>query len=271
MTDLVTPDQDVDVRDWADTRLLREADEVISHAATEISSLDVLWEQEWEVTEDRAYGPQRLDIALPQHSIAQQRVRRALDIVISLVALILLAPLLLALAAAVRLTSDGPALFKQARPGRDGELFAMFKFRSMDTGAERAVMADDRLRQEFEDNDFKMAADDPRITPLGRFLRRSSLDELPQLFNVLRGDMSLVGVRPLLPEQLERRPVQDQMLYKMLRPGMTGLWQVEGRSDVSGDERRLLDRSYVCEWSLVGDVIVLARTPWALVRGSGAQ
>ena len=240
--------------------------------AAEVDALDQLWTHDWPVNEERAYAPQRIDVpTLPLHGRHADLARRGLDIVVSLVALLLLFPVMAILAIAVKATSQGPALFAQLRPGKDAQEFRMLKFRSMVDGADRAVVADEAARTKFEQSDYKLEGDDPRITGLGRFIRRTSLDELPQLINVLRGDMSIVGIRPLLPRQLEQRPVRDQLLFKSMRPGMTGLWQVEGRSDIAGDERVALDRRYVEQWSFKSDLKILARTPMAVLHLSGAR
>ncbi|WP_189129430.1 sugar transferase [Wenjunlia tyrosinilytica] len=176
-------------------------------------------------------------------------------------------PLFTLVALAVRLDSKGPAFHQQIRIGKVGRPFRMWKFRTMIDGAER-------LRGELEsanENDghmFKMRKD-PRVTRVGRFLRRYSLDELPQLFNVLAGHMSLVGPRPPLPEEVARYD-EVEMRRLSVRPGLTGLWQVSGRSDLSWDETVALDLSYVDNWSLARDVDVMARTLRAVVDGRGA-
>jgi lipopolysaccharide/colanic/teichoic acid biosynthesis glycosyltransferase len=240
--------------------------------AAEVDALDELWTKSWSVDEERAYGVQAIELpALPENGRHAELAQRALDVFVSVVALVALLPLMLLLAIGVKATSSGPALFAQLRPGKDGHKFRMLKFRSMVDGADRTVGADEEARRQFEQSDFKLEGDDPRITRLGRFIRRTSLDELPQLINVLRGDMSIVGIRPLLPRQLEQRPVQDQLLFKSMRPGITGLWQVEGRSDIGGDERVALDRRYVEQWCFTSDLKILARTPMAVISSSGAR
>jgi len=246
----------------------------MENAATsaEVEALDRLWIRASIADGHCVFGQDQLDeAALPTHRRSAEVARRALDIVVSITMLVLLLPLMVVLAIAVKFSSPGAALFAQLRPGKDGQEFRMLKFRSMVDGADRTVAADEATRRTFEQSDFKLDGDDPRITGLGRFLRRTSLDELPQLINVLKGDMSIVGIRPLLPRQLEQRPAEDQMLFKLMRPGMTGLWQVEGRSDIGGDERVALDRRYVEQWSLVSDIKILARTPLAVISSSGAH
>ncbi len=161
-------------------------------------------------------------------------------------------------------------MFTHTRVGRNEETFGVLKFRSMAAGTSHAIDADAEASAQLQASDFKLAADDPRITPVGRFIRKTSLDELPQLFNVIKGDMSVVGIRPIEPDEVALRPVRDQQIYKSRRPGMTGLWQVEGRSNIVADERIMLDRTYVQSWSVVRDLVIILRTPIALVRAVGA-
>ena len=181
--------------------------------------------------------------------------------------LLFVAPLLLAIGIAVRLTSSGPALYRQTRVGVDGREFKMVKFRSMvaDADAQRA-----KLLELSEGNGvlFKMRKD-PRITPIGGFLRRFSLDELPQLLNVMRGDMSLVGPRPPLPEEVAGYS-DDATRRLRVKPGVTGLWQVSGRSDLTWEESLRLDLRYADNWSMALDLSILWRTARAVVKGAGA-
>lgn len=181
--------------------------------------------------------------------------------------LLVVLPVLLAVYLAVRLTSPGSAIFKQVRVGRDGELFRVWKFRSMVADAE-VQFAQVRELNEHTGPLFKIKGD-PRITPVGRFLRKWSLDELPQLVNVLKGDMSLVGPRPPLPAEVAN---YDGYAHRRLlvKPGITGLWQVSGRADLQWDEAVRLDLAYVEGWSLGFDVAILLRTILAVVKGSGA-
>jgi exopolysaccharide biosynthesis polyprenyl glycosylphosphotransferase len=178
-----------------------------------------------------------------------------------------LAPVLLGLALAVRASSRGPVFFKQERVGRDGRTFSMLKFRSMVAGADRMVEA---LSAESDGNGvlFKKK-NDPRVTSVGRVMRRYSLDELPQLFNVLRGDMSLVGPRPPLPSEVGRYGFDMHRRF-LVKPGLTGLWQVSGRSDLSWDDSVRIDVRYVENWSLTFDFMILWKTVGAVLRGSGA-
>jgi len=202
----------------------------------------------------------------PQFTGGRRVVKRAVDLLGSVIVLILLSPLMLATAAVVKVTTPGPVFFRQRRTGTAGESFRCWKFRSMYVDAESrlASLAD---RNEGDGLLFKMR-DDPRITPVGRVIRRTSIDELPQLFNVLRGDMSLVGPRPLsrAPEAFEG-DVRRRML---VRPGITGLWQVSGRGEQSWDEAVRLDLYYVENWSLSLDIAILLRTLLAVIKGTGA-
>ena len=182
-------------------------------------------------------------------------------------ALLCLAPALFTIALAVRMTSRGPVLFRQERIGQCGEAFTMLKFRSMVQDADRMV---EQLAARSDGNGvlFKMK-EDPRVTRVGRFLRRYSLDELPQLINVLRGDMSLVGPRPPLAKEVERYG-EDMRRRLLVKPGLTGLWQVSGRSDISWDDSVRLDVRYVENWSLALDVMILVKTVRTVLQGSGA-
>ncbi|MET9447465.1 sugar transferase [Streptomyces cinerochromogenes] len=214
-----------------------------------------------------ASGLTLLHIAPPLHRGLPALLKSAVDRLGALLLIVLLSPLLLLLALAVRLGSPGPAFYRQIRVGQYNTTFPMWKFRTM-------VVDADRLKDELEaanENDghmFKMRRD-PRVTPLGRVLRRYSLDELPQLFNVLLGHMSLVGPRPPVPEEVAKyNPVELRRLH--VKPGLTGLWQVSGRSDLSWHETVSLDLRYVDNWSPSMDVNVMARTVRAVLNGQGA-
>ena len=176
-------------------------------------------------------------------------------------------PLLITLSIMIRLDSAGPVLFRQVRVGRHSREFVIYKFRSMYLDAE-ARLAELRHRNEYDGVLFKMR-NDPRVTRVGRWLRRFSLDELPQLFNVVRGQMSLVGPRPPLPEEVAAYP-DDARRRLVVKPGMTGLWQVSGRSDLPWEEAVRLDLRYVENWSIPLDLAILLRTLAAVSRGSGA-
>jgi exopolysaccharide biosynthesis polyprenyl glycosylphosphotransferase len=189
-------------------------------------------------------------------SPAASRVKRAFDVVGSALGLVLLAPLMVTIAVLVKLSSRGPVLFRQTRVGRDGHTFEMLKYRTMDDGADARKAA---LRSRNEADGLFKIADDPRITRLGRFLRRTSLDELPQLFNVLRGQMSLVGPRPLVLD--EDRRIQGWYRRRLsLTPGMTGDWQVFGAARIPLREMVTIDYLYVSNWSLWADIKILLRT-----------
>ncbi len=208
-----------------------------------------------------------LHLEEPELAGVRKLVKTCFDVVVALVLLILLLPVLLAIALAVRMSSSGPALFRQERVGRAGAPFTLLKFRSMYEDAEERL-ADLRHLNEHDGVLFKLR-NDPRVTPVGRVLRRYSLDELPQLVNVMRGQMSLVGPRPPLPSEVAR---YDGHAYRRLlvKPGLTGLWQVSGRSDLSWEETVRLDLQYVENWSLGLDISVLAKTAIAVLRPSGA-
>jgi len=176
--------------------------------------------------------------------------------------------MLLGIALAVKAESRGPVLFRQIRVGRNGRTFQMYKFRSMVTDAERLLPT---LEGESDGNGvlFKKKLD-PRVTRVGRVLRRCSIDELPQLFNVLRGDMSLVGPRPPLPSEVERYGGVDMHRRFLVKPGLTGLWQVSGRSNLSWEDSVRIDVRYVENWTLTFDLMILWKTIGAVLRGSGA-
>jgi exopolysaccharide biosynthesis polyprenyl glycosylphosphotransferase len=194
-------------------------------------------------------------------------VKRVVDIIGAALALTLGAPCLGLIAAAIRLDSPGPAIFRQTRVGANGKAFEMYKFRSMYEGAEEQL-AEIRDLNEVNGPIFKIR-DDPRVTRVGRILRRASLDELPQFWNVLRGDMSLVGPRPPLPSEVGQYMEWHKKRLEV-RPGMTGLWQVSGRSLVSFDEQCLLDIYYIENWSLWLDFKILVRTIPEVLFGNGA-
>jgi exopolysaccharide production protein ExoY len=196
--------------------------------------------------------------------------KRAVDFVVALALLVVLSPLLLLVAIAVKLESPGPVFFSHRRLGRDGTTFLCLKFRSMHVDAEDLLHRNETLRHHYVSNHFKIpAALDPRITRFGRFLRRSSLDELPQLWNVLRGDMSLVGPRPIVP--LEATHYGDQLdTLLAVRPGLTGAWAVMGRSAVGYPDRVQIELDYVQRWSFRSDLQILLRTPAAVLSQRGA-
>ena len=218
----------------------------------------------------------RLRVGSPEYPIWQRVLKRTVDLATSILVLVLGAPLFIFLATAVKLSSPGPVLFRQVRLGRDGKPFTFYKFRSMhhknDDGAHRDFarnfISGDMAEDNAESTVFKMVCD-PRITAIGRFLRRSSLDELPQFYNVLRGEMSLVGPRPPISYELEH--YQDWHKDRLkVKPGLTGLWQVSGRSSVGFDEMVKLDLYYIGHWNLQLDLKIMVRTVPAMVKGEGA-
>ena len=204
---------------------------------------------------------------IPGVRVAYAFWKRILDVVGSLLLIALLAPVLIVISAFVALSSPGPIIYKQKRVGKGGRLFSFYKFRSMYKDADK------RLEELLGENEkegpiFKMKHD-PRITPIGRFLRKYSLDELPQLFNVLTGDMSLVGPRPPLPREVEQ--YEDSAFLRLsVPPGITCLWQICGRSDTSFEEWMSLDALYVQQMSFWLDLKILMKTPTAVLRGDGA-
>lgn len=200
-----------------------------------------------------------IHVETPRFSRGQRFMKRGMDLSFTLVGVVLISPVLALLAMAVRLSSDGPVLFRQTRIGYRGQEFTMLKFRSMVVNAEE-LLADLATQERDAGNSvlFKMR-NDPRVTPIGRIMRKYSLDELPQLFNVLGGSMSLVGPRPPLPSEVEQ--YADHVHRRFLaKPGITGLWQVSGRSTLSWEDTVRLDLSYVENWSLLGDFVILAKT-----------
>ena len=212
-------------------------------------------------------GMSLLHLERPVLKGTRRALKVAFDYSATSVLLLLLGPLMMGLALAVRLTSRGPALFRQTRVGTDGQEFTVYKFRSMVVDAEQRRGA---LAEANEGNGvlFKIRQD-PRVTRIGRVLRKYSLDELPQLLNVLRGNMSLVGPRPPLPSEVAGYS-RTEIRRLRVRPGMTGLWQVSGRSDLTWEESLRLDLRYVDNWSLALDLSILWRTVRAVTQGSGA-
>jgi exopolysaccharide biosynthesis polyprenyl glycosylphosphotransferase len=209
-----------------------------------------------------------LHVERPELRGLRRFTKEAFDRVTGTLAVLLLLPFLLGIALAVKVESRGPVLFRQIRVGRNGRPFQMYKFRSMVTDAERLLPT---LEAESDGNGvlFKKKLD-PRVTRVGRVLRRSSIDELPQLFNVLRGDMSLVGPRPPLPSEVERYGGVDMHRRFLVKPGLTGLWQVSGRSNLSWEDSVRIDVRYVENWTLTFDLVILWKTIGAVLRGSGA-
>lgn len=208
-----------------------------------------------------------LHVDHPQLSGPRQVVKDLFDRCAAAFGLVALSPLMLAIAVTIRLTDDGPALFTQTRVGKGGEPFKIYKFRTMVVDAE-ARLAEMREKNESDGVLFKIR-NDPRITAIGARLRKSSLDELPQLINVLRGEMSLVGPRPALPDEAAK--YADHVRRRLVvKPGLTGMWQVSGRSELSWDETVRLDLRYVENWSFALDLQILWKTFSVIFRGAGA-
>ncbi len=217
------------------------------------------------------YGLPMVEMVPVRFTRTQEEVKRAFDFTVAAFALVLLMPLLILIAALVKLTSDGPVLYNSFRVGKGGRYFKFLKFRSMYINADRARRD---VSNEKGGHIYKMR-NDPRVTPLGRILRRYSLDELPQLFNVLRGEMSLVGPRPLPaadldPDGMSRRFTAWAEGRSGVQPGITGLWQVSGRSDLSFEDMVRLDLEYIRNWSLLLDIKIILETPFLVLKGMGA-
>ncbi|MGY3126521.1 exopolysaccharide biosynthesis polyprenyl glycosylphosphotransferase [Agrococcus sp. UYP33] len=208
-----------------------------------------------------------IQVRIPTFDGGEHVLKRALDVVVSSFALLAVGVLAVPIAIAIRLDSPGPILFRQQRVGRDGRTFAMLKFRTMRVDAEQELAAL-QAHNEGAGPLFKLR-DDPRITRVGAFLRKHSLDELPQFWNAFKGDMSVVGPRPPLPgEATTYDGVAMRRLY--LKPGITGLWQISGRSDLSWDESVRLDLRYVENWSVMQDLMIMVRTARVVIHPSGA-
>ena len=222
----------------------------------------------WQTQVEDLDGLTIMDVPPAQLSLGRRAAKRAIDVAVSGVALVLLAPVLAAVAVAVKLFSRGPVLFRQERIGHLGQPFSIVKFRTMVQSAE-ADKLDLRSSGDGDGPLFKMRSD-PRVTGIGAILRQTSLDELPQLFNVFLGQMSLVGPRPLVPE--ESAALKDGWAARRfdVKPGMTGLWQVSGRSDLPYEDLRQLDYAYAASWSLWWDLKILSQTPASILRRRGA-
>jgi exopolysaccharide biosynthesis polyprenyl glycosylphosphotransferase len=220
-----------------------------------------------EVYLDRLYQTPLLTFSAAPSDELRLMAKRIVDIVVSAVLLVLLAPLMLVIAVLIRLTSPGPAIFRQQRCGLNGRRFTLYKFRSM---CENAEELKPRLAHLNEKKTAFKIANDPRVTPLGRLLRKFSLDELPQLWNVLKGDMSLVGPRPPVPEEVEQYERWQRRRLRM-RPGLTCLWALEGRDQLEFDTWIRKDLEYIDNWSLGLDLNILMRTIPSVLTGKGAH
>ncbi|MAP95535.1 MAG: UDP-phosphate galactose phosphotransferase [Ponticaulis sp.] len=205
------------------------------------------------------------------HASINSISKRAFDVACALGALLFLSPLLLAIAVLIKLDDGGPVLFRQRRIGRDGRHFPFLKFRSMSVNAEAAlaelIQRDAEAAKEW--NKYKKLKKDPRITKIGHFIRRSSIDELPQLINILTGDMSVIGPRPIMSDQIDDYGSNFDH-YCAVRPGLSGLWQVSGRNEKTFQERASLDAEYVKSWTFFGDVKLVAQTVPVVLLSKGS-
>lgn len=199
-------------------------------------------------------------------------LKQLCDYVFTFLGMILISPLLLYIAYRIKKEDPGPVIFAHTRIGKDGKPFPCFKFRSMVVNSQEMLqkyLAENPAARAEWERDFKLK-NDPRVTSIGAFLRRTSLDELPQIFNVLRGEMSLVGPRPVIQEELDKYYGEAAKLYCSIKPGITGLWQVSGRSDLSYAERVALDSTYIKHRSFWGDVVILWKTIGVVFLKKGA-
>lgn len=206
-------------------------------------------------------------------------INRLMDVFLAILLLIIFSPIMILTAVLIKFTSAGPIFADTPlRTGKGGQLFKLYKFRSMIANAHQLLTTNPKFKklyQEYKKSSYKLR-NDPRITYMGKFIRRHSLDELPQLFNVVRGEMSLVGPRPYyqdeLKEQQKRYPGTGELVKEVLsvRPGITGLWQVSGRSEINFDKRIRIDAEYVKRRSLFLDLLILFKSPWAMISGKGA-
>lgn len=212
-------------------------------------------------------------------SIFYEFLERSIDIVLSLVLIIFFLPVILAIAIAIKLDSKGPIFADTPqRVGKGGKLFKMYKFRSMVENAHEMLRENPKyakLYHLYKRGSFKLK-DDPRVTKVGRFIRKHSLDEIPQFTNILRGEMSMVGPRAYytdeLREQQKKYPhtAESVKIVLSVRPGLTGFWQVSGRSEINFDKRIEMDAEYVGKRSILNDLIIIAKTPWTMISGKGA-
>ena len=206
-------------------------------------------------------------------------LKRSIDIIASLMILVVFSPIFLIIPILIKIDSQGPVFADTPkRVGRNEEFFKMYKFRSMICNAHQLLKTDPKFKKiydEYKENSYKLKSD-PRITKVGKFLRRFSLDELPQVLNVLKGEMSIVGPRAYYPDELENQqkvyPETKEYVKQIMdtKPGITGFWQVTGRSDINFDKRVKMDADYVKERSILSDMIIIFKTPWAMISGKGA-
>lgn len=204
---------------------------------------------------------------------ANSPLKRIFDVLFAFFGLLFLIPLLAPVALAVKLCDGGPVFFGHVRAGRYSKPFRCWKFRTMrENGAEilqRHLAENPAAAEEWRQ--FQKLENDPRVTPIGRFLRASSIDELPQLFNILKGEMSLVGPRPVPKAELDDRYGKERRYYLLMRPGLTGLWQISGRSNTTYEERIAFDRQYATTWSFTRDIVIILKTLPAVLKADGAK
>lgn len=218
-----------------------------------------------------------LAVSLPKAGILSYELyKRMLDIMGSVVGILLCSPLMLLAVFLIKIDSKGPILADTPkRVGKDGKLFKMYKFRSMVVGAHKMLQMNPKLLEEYKQNSYKIQ-NDPRITRVGRFIRKVSIDELPQFLNILKGEMSLVGPRAYYPDELEaqqQKYPQTEKFVKIIlqaKPGLTGVWQISGRSEINFDKRVEMDANYVQQRSIVYDILLILRTIPAVLTGRGA-
>lgn len=207
-------------------------------------------------------------------------LKRVIDIFLSLILLVIFSPVILITAILIKLTSKGPVFADiPKRVGKNGDLFYPYKFRSMIVNAYDLLRTDPKFKKAYEEQQksgYYKIKNDPRVTPVGKIIRKYSIDEIPQFLNVLKGEMSIVGPRPYYPEELEKQqkiyPDTKELVKEVLtlKPGITGYWQVNGRSEVKFDKRIEMESYYARKKSILMDLVILAKTPWAMISGKGA-
>lgn len=213
-----------------------------------------------------------------------ETAKRVIDLVGAAIFIVVFSPVMLTTAIVIKLTSSGPVLVEKTnahmkRVGKKGKIFRLYKFRSMMVKADKLLKTDPKFKDAYIERHTKgnyKIMNDPRVTKIGKFIRKYSIDEMPQLFNVVKGEMSIVGPRPYLPDELEEQqakyPGTDKFVKEVhnVKPGITGFWQVSGRSDINFDKRIEMDAYYARKKSLILDVLILMKTPWAMISGKGA-
>jgi Undecaprenyl-phosphate galactose phosphotransferase WbaP len=265
---IALPDRDKDLLNSLVTRLQHKAASVLYFP--DYSGIAVIGTEIRHFFHDQAFALEiKNNLAEPLNAYT----KKVFDFIVGLLLFLLLALPLAVISLLIRTTSPGPAIYRQQRSGKNGTMFLCYKFRTMyrdaDTRLKEILASDRKACEEWES--CRKLTDDPRITPLGRFLRGTSLDELPQIINVLRGEMSLVGPRPVTGEEIEQYYKESADLCFSVLPGITGLWQVSGRSNTSYDYRIMLDSWYVRNWNLWLDIVIMLKTVYAVVKKEGAR